>query len=172
MARPPQRIHDKGAQHLPSEEAWLVGEHRSNGEHKYYCQTCPPTHLSKRSPQPSRRAGSASRRIRNSRKNSIMGGTAQALSHVHDRSRLPSSPAARTAQRGKKNPQTTASTKPPSRTAGNPRHTHQAAPKAIPALPQNHPSRKSSKVVPGHRFQHDGEHQLHQPKVQNPLFWR
>jgi SRSO17 transposase len=25
---PPQRIRDKGQQHLPGEEAWLIGEHR------------------------------------------------------------------------------------------------------------------------------------------------
>lgn len=25
-----------GAQHLPGEEVWLVGEHRSTGERKYY----------------------------------------------------------------------------------------------------------------------------------------
>lgn len=33
---PAQRIHDKGGQHLPGEEVWLVGEHRSTGERKYY----------------------------------------------------------------------------------------------------------------------------------------
>jgi hypothetical protein len=33
---PPQRIKDKGQQHLPGEEAWLIGEHRSSGEKKYY----------------------------------------------------------------------------------------------------------------------------------------
>jgi SRSO17 transposase len=33
---PPQRIHDMGAQHLPGEEVWLIGEHRSTGERKYY----------------------------------------------------------------------------------------------------------------------------------------
>lgn len=33
---PPQRIHAMGAQHLPGEEVWLVGEHRSTGERKYY----------------------------------------------------------------------------------------------------------------------------------------
>jgi SRSO17 transposase len=33
---PPQRIRDMGAQHLPGEEVWLVGEHRSTGERKYY----------------------------------------------------------------------------------------------------------------------------------------
>jgi len=50
---PPQRIGDMGAQHLPGEEVWLIGEHRSNGL-----------------PEPSRRAGSASRRISSSRKSS------------------------------------------------------------------------------------------------------
>jgi SRSO17 transposase len=29
---PPQRIKDKGQQHLPGEEVWLIGEHRSSGE--------------------------------------------------------------------------------------------------------------------------------------------
>lgn len=33
---PPQRIRDKGQQHLPGEEAWLIGEHRTSGEKKYY----------------------------------------------------------------------------------------------------------------------------------------
>jgi SRSO17 transposase len=33
---PPQRIRDKGQQHLPGEEVWLVGEHRMSGERKYY----------------------------------------------------------------------------------------------------------------------------------------
>lgn len=38
---PTQRIHDKGAQHLPGEEVWLVGEHRSTGERKYYLSNLP-----------------------------------------------------------------------------------------------------------------------------------
>lgn len=33
---PSQRIRDMGGQHLPGEEVWLVGEHRSTGERKYY----------------------------------------------------------------------------------------------------------------------------------------
>lgn len=33
---PPQRIGHLGQQHLPGEEVWLVGEHRSTGERKYY----------------------------------------------------------------------------------------------------------------------------------------
>jgi SRSO17 transposase len=37
----PQRIGSAGAQHMPGEEAWLVGEHRSNGERKYYLSNLP-----------------------------------------------------------------------------------------------------------------------------------
>jgi SRSO17 transposase len=33
---PPQRIRDKGQQHLPGDKAWLIGEHRMSGEKKYY----------------------------------------------------------------------------------------------------------------------------------------
>jgi len=38
---PPQRIRDMGGQHLPGEEVWLVGEHRSTGERKYYLSNLP-----------------------------------------------------------------------------------------------------------------------------------
>lgn len=38
---PPQRILDKGQQHLPGEEAWLVGEWRSSGERKFYLSNLP-----------------------------------------------------------------------------------------------------------------------------------
>ena len=38
---PPQRIRDMGAQHMPGEEAWLVGERRSGGERKYYLSNLP-----------------------------------------------------------------------------------------------------------------------------------
>ena len=38
---PPQRIGDMGAQHMPGEEAWLVGERRSGGERKYYLSNLP-----------------------------------------------------------------------------------------------------------------------------------
>ena len=38
---PPQRIGDKGQQHLPGDEAWLVGEHRASGEKKYYLANLP-----------------------------------------------------------------------------------------------------------------------------------
>ena len=39
---PPQRIWDKGQQHLPGDEAWLIGEHRASGEKKYYLANWPP----------------------------------------------------------------------------------------------------------------------------------
>src|SRR6267143_1386959 len=38
---PTQRIGDKGQQHLPGYEAWLIGEHRMSGEKKYYLANLP-----------------------------------------------------------------------------------------------------------------------------------
>lgn len=38
---PPQRIWDKGQQHLPGDEAWLIGEQRASGEIKYYLANLP-----------------------------------------------------------------------------------------------------------------------------------
>lgn len=38
---PTQRIRDMGNQHLPGEEVWLVGEHRSTSERKYYLSNLP-----------------------------------------------------------------------------------------------------------------------------------
>ena len=38
---PPQRIKDKGQQHLPGDEAWLIGEHRTSREKKYYLANLP-----------------------------------------------------------------------------------------------------------------------------------
>jgi hypothetical protein len=38
---PPQRIWDKGQQHLPGDEAWLIGEQRASGEKKYYLAKAP-----------------------------------------------------------------------------------------------------------------------------------
>ncbi len=37
----PQRIWDKGQQHLPGDEAWLIGEHRTSGEKKYFLANLP-----------------------------------------------------------------------------------------------------------------------------------
>ena len=37
----PQRIGDKGMQHMPGDEVWLVGEQRPSGEQKYYLANLP-----------------------------------------------------------------------------------------------------------------------------------
>jgi SRSO17 transposase len=38
---PPQRIRDMSGQHMPGDEAWLIGERRATGEHKYYLSNLP-----------------------------------------------------------------------------------------------------------------------------------
>ena len=38
---PPQRIGTLGSQHMPGEEAWLVGERRTGGERKHYLSNLP-----------------------------------------------------------------------------------------------------------------------------------
>ena len=38
---PTQRIRDKGQQHLPGDETWLIGEQRASGEQKYYLASQP-----------------------------------------------------------------------------------------------------------------------------------
>jgi len=45
LTDPPQPIRDKGQQHLPGDEAWLIGEHRMSGEKKYYLANLPPARL-------------------------------------------------------------------------------------------------------------------------------
>ena len=59
----PQRIGRMGAQHMPGEDVWLVGEHRASGERKYDLPTCRAIPTCGRWPPPSKRAGCASRRI-------------------------------------------------------------------------------------------------------------
>ena len=67
---PPQRIGDKGQQHLPGDEAWLIGEHRTSGEKKTILPTSPQGRTCAPGPPPSRRDGSASRPISSSKRNS------------------------------------------------------------------------------------------------------
>jgi hypothetical protein len=38
----PQRIGDKGMQHMPGDEVWLVVERCASGEQKYYLANLPP----------------------------------------------------------------------------------------------------------------------------------
>jgi SRSO17 transposase len=39
---PAVQLRGHAAQHLPGDEVWLVGEHRSSGERKYYLSNLPP----------------------------------------------------------------------------------------------------------------------------------
>jgi SRSO17 transposase len=39
---PEVRLQGRTGQHLPGDEAWLVGEHRTSGERKYYLSNLPP----------------------------------------------------------------------------------------------------------------------------------
>jgi SRSO17 transposase len=39
---PEVRLRGRTGQHLPGDEVWLVGEHRSSGERKYYLSNLPP----------------------------------------------------------------------------------------------------------------------------------
>lgn len=65
---PPQLIGHFGQLHLPGEEIWLVGEHRSTGDREYYLRR----HTTQEAGRPSKPAGSASRPISNSRKSSAL----------------------------------------------------------------------------------------------------
>ena len=38
---PPERLWDKGHQHLAGDEAWLIGEYRTSGEKRYYLANLP-----------------------------------------------------------------------------------------------------------------------------------
>ena len=45
---PAVRLQGRTGQHLPGDEAWLVGEHRASGERKYYLSNLPPDATLKR----------------------------------------------------------------------------------------------------------------------------
>jgi SRSO17 transposase len=45
---PAVRLQGRTGQHLPGDEVWLVGEHRSSGERKYYLSNLPPDTTLKR----------------------------------------------------------------------------------------------------------------------------
>jgi SRSO17 transposase len=140
----PQRIRDKGQQHLPGEEAWLIGEHRTSGEKKYYLSSL-PAETDLRTLAAVIKARWICEQAHQQLKEEL------GLDHFEGRSwqglhrhalmtmiayaflqhrRLAQ------ARRGKKNPRTTASTQ----SAGRPQHHHQShlqtATSALPALPK------------------------------------
>lgn len=145
---PPQRIHDMGAQHLPGEEAWLVGEHRSSGERKYYLSNL-PADIPVKALAGAIKARWVCEQAHQQLKEEL------GLDHFEGRSwqglhrhclmcmialAFLQSRRLKQAEGGKKNPRTSATTKPASRAAGNPQRTRPAPANTMPSLPQHHPS--------------------------------
>ncbi len=139
----PQRIRDMGAQHLPGEEVWLVGEHRSTGERKYYLSNLPPDTTMKQL------AGAikarwiceqAHQQLKEELGLDHFEGRSWTGLHRHclmsmiafaflQNQRL------KKAKGGKKNRRTTTTTEPASHTPGNPHRARTTATITVPALP-------------------------------------
>ena len=106
----PQRIGDKGMQHMPGEEVWLVGERRASGEQKYYLANLPAERQSQdigRDDQGALglRVGStaAQGRTRPRRlRGPLMARSSPPRADDHDRLRLPPASSPRRRERGKK----------------------------------------------------------------------
>ncbi len=142
----PQRIHDMGAQHLPGEEVWLVGEHRSSGERKYYLSNLPPDTTMKQL------AGAikarwiceqAHQQLKEELGLDHFEGRSWTGLHRHclmsmiafaflQNQRL------KKAKGGKKNRRTTTTAEPASHTSGNPHRSRTTATITVPALPKTH----------------------------------
>jgi SRSO17 transposase len=103
---PPQRIGAMGQQHLPGEDAWLIGEHRSTGERKYYLSNLPAdTPLKRlagavglRAGAPATEGGTRARPLRGP----VLERPAQARLDDDDRLRLPAEPPPWSGKRGEK----------------------------------------------------------------------
>ena len=107
---PPQRIGAMGAQHLPGEEVWLIGELRSSGERKSLSSpTFPPTLRSSalparsrlmdlRASPPATEGGTGPRPFRGA----VMDRTAPTRAHDDDRICLPAIAPSRSGETGRK----------------------------------------------------------------------
>jgi len=143
---PTQRIHDMGAQHLPGEEVWIIGEHRSTGERKYYLSNLPADTPIKQL------AGAIKARwvceqAHQELKEEL------GLDHFEGRSwqglhrhclmcmialAFLQSQRLKQGRGGKKNRRTSSAAEPASRATGNSPNTRKAAANAMPALSENH----------------------------------
>src|SRR5947199_5589703 len=107
---PPQRIWDKGQQHLPGDEAWLIGEHRVSGEKKCYLANL-PAGMDLRSLAATIKArwiceqahqqqegGARPRPLRGK----VVAWSSSSCAHDHDRLCIPPTPPARKSEAGKK----------------------------------------------------------------------
>ena len=156
---PPQRIHDKGMQHMPGEEAWLVGERRASGERKYYLSNLPAdANLKTLAAAIKARwvCEQAHQQLKEELGLDHFEGRSWHGLHRHaldddDRLRLPAKPPPRRSERGKKEsakgpPQADAARDPARRA----RHSRSRAALSMPPLQANPPqdaSNKSAKVV-------------------------
>lgn len=143
---PTQRIHDMGAQHLPGEEVWVIGEHRSTGERKYYLSNLPADTPIKQL------AGAIKARwvceqAHQQLKEEL------GLDHFEGRSwqglhrhclmcmialAFLQSQRLKLAKGGKKNRRTSTAAQPASSPTGDPANPRTATANAMPALPENH----------------------------------
>ena len=145
---PPQRIRDMGAQHLPGEEVWGIGEHRSTGERKYYLSNL-PADIPLKQLAGAIKARWVCEQAHQQLKEEL------GLDHFEGRSwtglhrhalmtmiayAFLQSRRLKQAGGGKKNPRPTAAAKSPSRSTGNPKHARTTASNQMPALQQTHPS--------------------------------
>ncbi len=141
---PPQRIRDKGQQHLPGEEAWLIGEHRMSGEKKYYLANLPAktdlrTLATTIKGAMDLRAGSpaAERRTRSrSLRGTILARPSPSCAHDDDRLRLSPASPPRSSKAGKKESAGTASADFASRAPRHPQTLRSTTAAAMPALPK------------------------------------
>lgn len=144
---PPQRIHDMGAQNLPGEEVWVIGEHRSTGERKYYLSNLPAD-----TPIKALAGAIKARWVCEQAHQQLK--EELGLDHFEGRSwqglhkhclmcmialAFLQSRRLKQAKGGKKNPRASATAKPASSAAGHHRNTRPTAANTMPALPENHP---------------------------------
>lgn len=145
---PAQRIHDMGAQHLPGEEVWVIGEHRSTGERKYYLSNL-PADIPIKQLAGAIKARWVCEQAHQQLKEEL------GLDHFEGRSwqglhrhclmcmialAFLQSQRLKQTNGGKKNLRTSAPTDTTRNTPGNPQSARSATAKALPALPQIHQS--------------------------------
>jgi SRSO17 transposase len=145
---PPQRIRDMGAQHLPGEEVWVIGEHRSNGERKYYLSNLPAdTSLKQLAGAIKARwiCEQAHQQLKEELGLDHFEGRSWTGLHRHAVMTMIAyaflqSRRLKQAKGGKKNLRATAAAEPSRRSTRNPRLTRTAAAVPVPSLPTNIPT--------------------------------
>ncbi|MBM2716303.1 IS701 family transposase [Mesorhizobium caraganae] len=142
---PPQRIRDMGAQHLPGEEVWVIGEHRSTGERKYYLSNLPAdTPLKQIAGAIKARwvCEQAHQQLKEELGLDHFEGRSWTGLHRHALMTMIAyaflqSRRLKQAEGGKKNPRPAAPTEPTRRQASHPHRARAAAPNPLSPLPQN-----------------------------------